>query len=107
MKSIDEGFEDHKSENQTLFRTSKVSFKAGIEFAERWIPVEEELPEYDTAIIVKFTNMYGEVCNSIALLELHSQYDSKESPKLKQWFAYPGWGHEFKTVTHWRPINHV
>ena len=39
MKSIEEGFNDHKSINQTLFRTSKVSFKAGIEFAERWIPV--------------------------------------------------------------------
>ena len=31
-------------------------FKKGVEFAQRWIPVEEELPEKSKQVIVKFEN---------------------------------------------------
>ena len=31
-------------------------FEAGVEFAQRWIPVEEELPEKLVQVIVKFEN---------------------------------------------------
>ena len=31
-------------------------FKKGVEFAQRWIPVEEELPEKSKQVIVKLEN---------------------------------------------------
>lgn len=31
-------------------------FEAGVEFAQRWIPIEEELPEKLVQVIVKFEN---------------------------------------------------
>ena len=31
-------------------------FKAGVEFAQRWIPVEEDLPEKQKQVIVKLEN---------------------------------------------------
>ena len=35
---------------------SEEDFKAGVEFAQRWIPVEEELPEKLVQVIVKLEN---------------------------------------------------
>ena len=31
-------------------------FEAGVQFAQRWIPIEEELPEKLVQVIVKFEN---------------------------------------------------
>jgi len=57
-------------------------FKAGVEFAQRWISVEEELPEKGEKVLVLLDD------NDI-------QFDSW----LGYWFA---WHHK---VTHWRPIE--
>ena len=35
---------------------SEEDFKAGVEFAQRWIPVEEELPDKLVQVIVKLEN---------------------------------------------------
>ena len=32
------------------------SFLSGVEFAQRWIPIEEELPEKSKQVIVKLEN---------------------------------------------------
>ena len=67
-------------------------FKSGVEFAQRWIPVEEELPEtnefYESKIcLVK--NTYGNV--NVA------RYYSN----TKLWYFNSS---DF-VVTHWRPIE--
>ena len=64
-----------------------ISFKAGVEFAQRWISVEDELPEIGDEIIVKL----------------------KEHPLKK----YQAWSIECRRdieiipvlATHWRPIE--
>lgn len=37
------------------------SFKAGVEFAQRWIPVEEELPGYGVKVLVMIDDISGKV----------------------------------------------
>ena len=39
-------------------------FEAGVEFAQRWIPIEEELPEKQKQVIVKLENI-GDGVNEI------------------------------------------
>ena len=33
---------------------AQIDFQAGVEFAQRWIPVEEELPPIDIDVILKY-----------------------------------------------------
>lgn len=70
----------------------KIGFKSGVEFAQRWIPVEEELPEtnefYESKIcLVK--NTYGDV-------DVARYYSN-----TKLWYLNSS---DF-VVTHWRPIE--
>lgn len=65
------------------------AFNEGVEFAQRWIPIEDELPdtnEFDESEICLVKNEYR-----IATGRYYSN--------AKQWF--PG---DMK-VTHWRPIE--
>ena len=36
------------------------SFKAGVEFAQRWIPVEEELPPIGEMVLTKMEKRHGD-----------------------------------------------
>ena len=58
-------------------------FKKGVEFAQRWIPVEEELPEKLVQVIVKLENGW---CTCTWITE-----DGDFAFNVKP--------------THWRPIN--
>ena len=40
----------------TSIKDFRDDFKAGVEFAQRWIPVEEDLPEKFKQVIVKLEN---------------------------------------------------
>ena len=55
MKTIEQvGNEAYlKAEHNAYFVNG---FKAGVEFAQRWIPVEEELPKKLVQVIVKLEN---------------------------------------------------
>ena len=35
-------------------------FRAGVEFAQRWIPIEEELPKDGVQVLIKFES-YGDI----------------------------------------------
>lgn len=59
MKTIEEAAKDFNDSHVNGHHPQKwVSdiFKAGVEFAQRWIPVEEELPEKSKQVIVKLEN---------------------------------------------------
>ena len=59
MKTIEEAAKDFNDSHVNGHHPQKwVSdiFKAGVEFAQRWIPVEEDLPEKSKQVIVKLEN---------------------------------------------------
>ena len=116
MLKINEAAKELYPENRPTMYTQFVSgleraaFKAGVEFAQRWISVEEELPEFTTidyhnAVNVRFKTICGDVRECTATLEKVSQHNFENSPYHNRWFVYPSGGHELKTVTHWRPIE--
>lgn len=53
MKTIDEAAKECAGHVNTI-PNIKI-FKKGVEFAQRWIPVEEELPKIGIAVILKRT----------------------------------------------------
>ena len=58
MKTIEEAAIDYalsREDNDYTIET-EMAFEAGVEFAQRWIPVEEELPEKSKQVIVKLEN---------------------------------------------------
>ena len=67
---------------------SERGFEAGVEFAQRWIPVEEELPNPNSWIIVKKHNG----------LKLGMYFNTDNQ------FLY-GLDNQTNQITHWRPIE--
>ena len=63
---------------------TKDAFLAGVEFAQQWISVEEELPESGKTVLIKDkNNMIGLACIRLGV-----------------------WDYKFKNmITHWRPIT--
>jgi len=86
MKTIEQGIKESylKSGNNAYFGNG---FKSGVEFAQRWIPVDEELPTNDDRVLVKFPN--GKV--------IVNSFDT----------ALQIWQYQFEqNYTHWRPIEY-
>ena len=58
MKTIQEAIIEYTNntdiDEETYIGDVYDGFKAGAEFAQRWIPIEEELPEKLVQVIVKF-----------------------------------------------------
>jgi len=97
MKTINEAAKDYASKQWGDYSlkaqervVTKEDFKAGVKFAERWIPVEEELPETNTHIIAEKDNGLK--------LGLYFNADGR--------FMY-GSLDQTSQVTHWRPINNI
>lgn len=58
MKTIEEAARDYalsREDNDYTIET-EMAFESGVEFAQRWIPVEEKLPEKFKQVIVKLEN---------------------------------------------------
>lgn len=72
-------------------------FEAGIEFAQRWIPIEEELPEVGEIVLVRTK------INKVTTCEMYIPKDYLGNILgEKEWAA----SYNFKqAITHWRPIN--
>ena len=71
------------------------SFKAGVEFAQRWIGVEEELPPIGEKVITKMTK------------DKRTAYGIATRIR-EEWEINVHWvDHTFSnmTITHWRPIE--
>jgi len=56
MKTIDEAAKEHsRKQPYGVWNDNAIeSFKAGVEFAQQWIPVEEELPPINEPITIKY-----------------------------------------------------
>ena len=70
-------------------------FEAGVQFAQRWIPVEEELPEIGEKVITKMTK------------DKRTSYGIATRIR-EEWEINAHWiDHTFSnmTITHWRPIE--
>lgn len=63
-------------------------FKAGVEFAQRWIPVEEELPEINW---LKCLVKYSDESIGISPFQIGAGFVNFKS--------------DLSTITHWRPIE--
>ena len=120
MKTIEEAKDDCINYGCLKYRESYCTavyangidygFEAGVEFAQRWISVEDELPEITTinnhnAVNVKFKTIHGDERVCTATLESVSQYCGENSPMNDVWYVYPSGGHVLRNVTHWRPIE--
>ena len=72
-------------------------FESGVEFAQRWIPIEEELPEVGEIVLVKTK------INKVTTCEMYIPKDYLGNILgEKKWAA----SYNFKqAITHWRPIN--
>ena len=71
------------------------SFKEGVEFAQRWIPVEEELPEIGEKVITKMAK------------DKRTSYGIATRIR-EEWEINAHWiDHTFSnmTITHWRYID--
>ena len=71
MKTIEEASRDYalsRDDNDYTIET-EMAFESGVEFAQRWITVEEELPEIGEKVITKMAKdkrtSYGIATNDI------------------------------------------
>lgn len=95
MLKINEAAKDYSKSKSSaeVFRCAhETDFKAGVEFAQRWISVEEELPENGDFVLVKTDN------GCVTTAYLHG---------IKSGFVTYGEDAYivFGVITHWRPIE--
>jgi hypothetical protein len=73
------------------------AFKSGVEFAQRWISVDEELPPCsDIDILIKGINYEGQE----GIVDIGYMHESV--PCIENFISLSG---EIYEVTHWRPIE--
>ena len=101
MKTINDAAQEYainKYEGCTgIIEDTLVDFKAGVEFAQRWIPVEEELPEVGDVVLVR--TKIGKVLTCEMYIPMD---DLGNVLGEKEWCG----SYNFKqAVTHWRPVN--
>ena len=95
MKTIEEAADDYscRKDNET---ESYCGFKNGVQFAQRWIPVEEEKPEYMEELLLKFVNGTHEVGYFLRKKGHEDAFYSYIQPNIE---------FRLEAVTHWRPID--
>ena len=97
MKTIEEAARDYalsREDNDYTIET-EMAFESGIEFAQRWIPVEEELPEIGEKVITKMNK------------DKRTSYGIATRIR-EEWEINSHWiDHTFSnmTITHWRHID--
>ena len=104
MKTVKEAAKEYgrkvSPQSDWTARNAEISFKSGVEYAQRWIAIEEDKPEksylqFSEEVICKFTfktnpqKQYHEI----------GQYNHE-----KKWFEDSN-GEIIERVTHWRPID--
>ena len=102
MKTIEEAARDKAGSKTndygTTYDESDIElFKAGVEFAQKWIPVKEDLPNSDVP---------GSATSEIVLAkseELANEVTAYSHLVNKTWHIYPSG--KIITITHWRPIE--
>ena len=78
-------------------------FRSGVEFAQRWIPVEEELPEIGKEVLIKVNDL---TCSNHPNGVLMLDYVVSISHNKKGFRCEVDYSGKTKEkVTHWRPIE--
>lgn len=79
-----------------LVKLERKGFSEGVVWAERWIPIAEELPPVgdNITILLKGEDEFGK-----DIFETHTFDKITNHKRLKGWFDFYGF-------THWRPIEH-
>jgi len=131
MKTIEEAAHEYADDKNMNIAGSRVieTFKAGVQFAKRWIPVEEELPEKQNPVIVKIRNKRSGTEYKTMAYYIHEKSVSAEyflnddaldtlseyDEETDEFYTKAGW-YEYQTVseTHfyiddevisWKPIE--
>lgn len=108
MKTIEEAASEYyqKSDGEMNHNDFKDIFKAGIEFTQRWISVEEEMPENVEELIgnnIKSENVLVERTwndNGEIAIEINCRFRPSERIGFLWNIDYKG-----STITRWRPIE--
>ena len=93
MKTIEEEIkqmiEEYMLSGSHMERCAIISFKKGVEFSQKWISVEDELPRDRNLYITKNSD---------------NDYRVMVGEKIKNW-TYPYIQNGY--ITHWRPIERI
>ena len=100
MKTIEEGLEEayQKTGENAYFGNG---FKAGVEFAQRWISVEDELPEEGVSVLIK--NDFGYFGINVLENGIWRMCTVEKIAGLLNLKEYEL--ENFAKPTHWRPIE--
>lgn len=111
MKTIEEAAKEYQTKiYEDVFEEGSLSeqklqcindFKAGIAFAEEWISVEDELPNFHKNKLVRGTQDLYLVKMSVGSISPKTTYKISFLVKEDRWNCECDWN----VVTHWRPIN--
>jgi len=106
MKTINEAAEEYsiRKENE---HESYMGFESGVDFAQHWIPVEEELPE-DSDNLTQ-TEKYTYTENPVLVRTINGKYAVSKRSKFNgnenskwEWMGSSSFS---DSVTHWRPLE--
>lgn len=94
MKTIDEAAKEEAAKwGKSTKIAAYMAFEEGVDFAEEWISVEDELPTKEhKAILLMYDNNSENVVSGFV--------------DVINGIAYPHYRFvDWKNITHWRPIN--
>lgn len=94
--AISPSFSDELIDSHEAILHLGCAFRSAVAWAERWIPVEEELPPIGKNVTIL---LKGEDENGKETFNVHTFDKITNHKRLKGWF-------DFYDFTHWRPINH-
>lgn len=89
MKTIEEGCVEFCEKLNSVYDEKQV-FKAGVEYAQKWIDVKDELPNIGNVVLLKFDDDYTQISTGI--------YNGSE--------FIDDFGFNEEKCTHWRPIEY-
>ncbi len=76
-------------------------FESGVEFAQRWISVEEELPPIGEMVLTKMEKRHGDTW----VQHYYSTATRLENQGEWQDVNWVDHSMSFGHITHWRPVN--
>ena len=103
MKTIEDAanaYAKYITDNGYNTRT-ELAFKEGVEFAQRWISVEEELPQIGEMVLTKMEKKHGDTW-------VQNYYSTATRLENKGEWQDVNWvdhSMSFGHITHWRPIE--
>lgn len=110
MKTIEQAANNYaySRENNDYTIETEMAFCAGVEFAQRWIPVEEEFPEDNESLIIEAEDEW-DATKTIKILAMTDGGTITDNRRVKMQVGEKEWvwfmNYDGETVTHWRPIE--